>query len=57
MRLLALLVAFVPARVLATTFERPIPQPQTDAAEVMFLVASILLIVALGLVHLLVRRR
>lgn len=55
-RLLAILLT-APAPVFASGFERPIPQPQTDAAELWFLVASVALIGALVAVHMLVRRR
>ena len=52
-RLLPLLLLPTPA----FAFERPIPQPQTDAAEFWFLLGSLALIAALGAVHWLVARR
>lgn len=57
MRILFLIAAFLPAPALAATFERPIPQPQTESAEIWFLIASIALIVALAAVQILVSRR
>ena len=54
---LLVLMALLPLPVLAEGFQRPIPLPQTAAAEVTFLVASIALILALGAVHILVNRR
>jgi len=57
MRFFVLLLALIPAPVLAASFERPIPQPQTAMAEFWFLIASIALILALVAVHLLVSRR
>jgi hypothetical protein len=46
-----------PSSAFAATFERPIPQPQTETAELWFLVASVSLIASLGLVQFLVSRR
>lgn len=43
--------------VMASSFTRPIPQPQTAAAELWFALASLLLCVALYAVHRLVKRR
>lgn len=57
MRLAALLAVLVPGPALAAAFERPIPQPQTDAAEFWFFVASVALVAALGAVQILVSRR
>ena len=54
---LILLAVTLPGPALATGFERPIPQPQTDSAEVWYLVASIALVVSLIAVQMLVRRR
>lgn len=51
------LALLAPSGALAATFERPIPQPQTETAEFWFLVASIALIASLGLVQYLVSRR
>ena len=47
----------VPSAALAETFQRPIPQPQTAEAELSYLVAAVLLLVALICVQWLVRRR
>ena len=57
-RLLTLLLAsnFASAT-LAASFERPIPQAQTAAAELWFSLASIALCVALYVVHRVVRQR
>ena len=41
----------------AAAFERPVPQPQTDAAELWFAIASVCLILSLGAVQWLVARR
>lgn len=57
MRLLPFVFALMPLPSLAATFERPIPQPQTEAAEFWFLVASVALLASLAAVHFLVRRR
>ncbi len=57
MRLTPFVFAILPLPALAATFERPIPQPQTEAAEFWFLVASVALVVSLAAVHFLVRRR
>ncbi len=51
------LALFAPSSAFAASFERPIPQPQTEAAEFWFLAASIALIISLGLVQYLVSRR
>ncbi|WP_019298186.1 MULTISPECIES: hypothetical protein [unclassified Leisingera] len=55
-RILALAL-LAPSSVFATSFERPIPQPQTETAEFWFLMGSIALIVSLGFVQYLVSRR
>ncbi|EBA16881.1 hypothetical protein RSK20926_03714 [Roseobacter sp. SK209-2-6] len=55
--LLPLSLALLPLPALAEGFERPIPLPQTAAAEVTFLIASIVMILMLGAVHYLVNRR
>ncbi|MFW8637328.1 hypothetical protein [Cribrihabitans pelagius] len=55
--LCALPLVLAPLAAMAGDFERPIPQPQTETAEVWFLAASVLLIAALVCVHMLVRRR
>jgi hypothetical protein len=55
---LATIVAFLtPGPALVAAFERPIPQPQTDAAEFWFFVASVALVAALAAVQILVSRR
>jgi hypothetical protein len=41
----------------AAAFERPVPQPQTAAAEIWFAVASLALILSLGAVQWLVAMR
>ena len=51
------LAAILPAPALAEAFERPIPQPQTEAAEFWFLIGSIALVVALAAVQWMVSRR
>lgn len=56
-QLLTGLIALAPLPALAEGFQRPIPVPQTAAAEVTFLVASIALILTLAAVHFLVMRR
>ncbi|SFD64869.1 hypothetical protein [Salipiger profundus] len=55
-RIVAIAVA-LPGTAIAETFDRPIPQPQTAAAEFWFLVGSVALIVALGAVQWMVSRR
>ncbi|WP_201742029.1 hypothetical protein [Mangrovicoccus ximenensis] len=55
-RILALALT-LPLPAMAETFERPIPQPQTDTAEFWFLIGSIALVVALAAVQILVSRR
>ncbi|MGC9370647.1 MAG: hypothetical protein ACP5DX_14000 [Paracoccaceae bacterium] len=55
-RILAIALT-LPAPAFAAGFDRPIPQPQTDAAEFWFLMGSIALIVALAAVQILVSRR
>lgn len=55
--LLSGLAALLPLSALAETFQRPIPLPQTASAEIAFLVASILLVLALVAVHVLVNRK
>lgn len=54
---LCLLVLMTPAVVSAEAFQRPIPQPQTAQAEVSYLVASVLMLLALVAVQWLVSRR
>ncbi|MCG7622183.1 hypothetical protein [Epibacterium sp. Ofav1-8] len=55
-RLICLLLV-LPLPALATGFERPIPQPQTETAEFWFLVGSIALVIALAAVQFLVQRK
>ena len=55
--ILPALALCLPAPVIAAGFERPVPQPQTDSAELWYLGASLALIAALVAVQLLVRRR
>lgn len=50
-------VLLLPTTVLAESFERPIPQPQTEAAEIWFLIGSIALVLSLVAVQMLVSRR
>lgn len=57
MNRLLILALLLPAEAFAASFERPIPQPQTDAAEFWFLLASIALVAALVAVQMLVNRR
>ncbi len=56
-KLMIILASLLPSATLADAFDRPIPQPQSATAELLFLVASLALIAALVAVHLLVRRR
>lgn len=55
--LFAVLATLLPLPAFAESFQRPIPLPQTEAAEVTFLIASIVLILALAAVQYLVSRR
>ncbi|MFC4215955.1 hypothetical protein [Pseudophaeobacter arcticus] len=48
---------FLPAVVFANGFDRPIPQPQSAAAEFWFFLASLTLIAALAAVGWLVSKR
>lgn len=54
---LTLSVLLTPAIAAAETFQRPIPAPQTTQAEISYLVASILLVMALVAVHWLIARK
>lgn len=54
---LFLLVLFAPAVANAEAFQRPIPQPQTAQAEISYLIASVVLLLALAAVQWLVSRR
>ncbi|MFX0545366.1 protein NnrT [Roseovarius sp. S1116L3] len=56
-RILIALFAMLPAPLLASSFDRPIPQAQSATAELWFAVASLALIAALALVARLVARR
>lgn len=53
--LLMYVLVLVPAS--ASPFDRPIPQPQSDMVELWFALASLLLCVALYVVHRVVKRR
>ncbi len=55
-RILALAL-ILPLPGFAAGFDRPIPQPQTEAAEFWYLIASIALIGALVAMQILVSRR
>lgn len=57
MKRLIALAYLIPAPLAAASFERPVPQAQTEVAEFWFLVASLALIGALIAVQMLVRRR
>lgn len=48
---------FTPVMSAAETFQRPIPAPQTAQAEISYLVASILLVMALVAVQRLIARK
>jgi len=52
-----LFALLAPAAAAAETFQRPIPQPQTAQAELSYLVAAILMLLALVAVQWLVSRR
>lgn len=54
---LCLSAALFPVTAFAEAFQRPIPQPQTAQAEVSYLAAAALLLVALVAVQWLVNRR
>lgn len=54
---LGALAMVLPGQLAAATFERPIPQPQTDSAEVWYFIASLTLVVALAMVQVMVNRR
>lgn len=54
---LFLLASVLPAAVWAEVFQRPIPQPQTAEAEVSYLAAGVVMILALIAVQWLVSRR
>ena len=51
------LALILPLPGFAAGFDRPIPQPQTEAAEFWYLIASIALIGALAAMQVLVSRR
>lgn len=58
MRLSFTLAALLtPGAALAEAFQRPIPAPQTAQAEVSYLAASVIMLLALVAVQWLVRRR
>lgn len=54
---LGFLAALTPATAFAEAFQRPIPQPQTAQAEISYLAAALLLLLALVAVQWLVNRR
>jgi len=54
---LFLFILFAPVVAAAEAFQRPIPQPQTAQAEFSYLIASVLLLLALAAVQWLVSRR
>ena len=54
---LCLIAIFPPAIATAEAFQRPIPQPQTAQAELSYLTAAILMVLALVAVQWLVNRR
>jgi hypothetical protein len=56
-RLFLLLITFAPVSALAEAFDRPIPQAQSATAEFWFLMASLMLLAALGAVGWLVKAR
>lgn len=56
-RILLTAAALLPAPLFAASFERPVPQAQTEVAEFWFLVASLALIASLVAVQMLVSRR
>lgn len=56
MRLLAFLVAALPAAALAEAFDRPIPQAQSATAEIWFAIATLALIASLVAVARIVAR-
>ncbi|SIO30275.1 hypothetical protein [Vannielia litorea] len=57
MKRILTLAALFPAPLMAAAFERPIPQPQTDAAEFWFFIGSVALVLSLVAVQWLVSRR
>lgn len=50
-------LALIPSCALARPFDRPIPMPQSATAEIWFALASAMLIMALYIVHRLVKSR
>lgn len=57
MKRLTALLLVCPALASAAGFDRPVPRPQTETAEIWFAIASLALILSLGAVQWLVRRR
>lgn len=57
MKRFLILALLAPSGAYAAAFERPIPQPQTEVAEFWFLIASLALVISLGAVQYLVRRK
>ena len=57
MRILLPLLILIPGVLAAATFERPVPQAQTDVAEFWFAMASLGFVLALAAVQWMVQRR
>ncbi|MBV7410068.1 hypothetical protein [Maritimibacter sp. DP1N21-5] len=57
MKPLIAFLAILPAPLLAASFERPVPQAQTQVAEFWFFVASVAMIASLAAVHMMLRRK
>lgn len=57
MRRLLPILALLPGPVFAETFERPLPEAQTDAAALSYALAAVGLVVALGAAQWLISRR
>lgn len=56
-RLFLFLITLAPVSALAEAYDRPIPQAQSATAEFWFLMASLMLLAALGAVGWLVKAR
>jgi hypothetical protein len=54
---LLFLLTLLPSAAFAEVFQRPVPQPQTAAAELSYFIASILMILMLAAAGWLVKRR
>lgn len=57
MRKLCLSLTLLPGVALAEAFDRPIPQAQSATAELWFAAATVALILALWVVHRMVKRK